>query len=192
MKPALVRVLTALAVATLAAFATWRVARAYVIQARWPLNSATYTYSYYLPQAFQNGTDRGAYRWTKVKRSSWVWIKNATSLNWIHYGNIDGRGGILGQTFRYGNPITNFTITYDRSENWYTGADIPASNQVDLESIAAHEFGHALGLGHTQSTYCTGAHNTWATMCGAYLLGAITPRTLEDDDKNGVSALYPP
>lgn len=202
MKRTTTRILATLVAVTLTAFATQHVIKAYVIKARWSSNSATYVYSFYLPNEFKSGTDRGAYRWTKVKRSSWTWIKDARSPNWIHYGSIDGPGNAVGVTRicgpmsscppRAGEPIAYFWIKYDSSENWYTGTDIPASHQVDLESVATHEFGHALGLGHTQSIYCAGSYSTWATMCPSALLGTAAKRSLEDDDKNGVSALYPP
>ncbi|WP_437284687.1 matrixin family metalloprotease [Sorangium sp. So ce406] len=53
---------------------------------------------------------------------------------------------------------------------------------VDTQSIATHEEGHFLGLGHS------GERN--ATMTAYYVAGSST-RTLEDDDIEGVCALYP-
>ncbi|WP_437274473.1 matrixin family metalloprotease [Sorangium sp. So ce375] len=53
---------------------------------------------------------------------------------------------------------------------------------VDVRSIATHEEGHFLGLGHTNVR--------GATMLGFYP-GGTSARTLEDDDIEGVCALYP-
>ncbi|XYH93011.1 matrixin family metalloprotease [Sorangium sp. So ce1128] len=53
---------------------------------------------------------------------------------------------------------------------------------IDVASIATHEQGHFLGLGHTNVR--------GATMLGFYP-GGTSARTLEDDDVEGVCALYP-
>ncbi|WP_437573295.1 matrixin family metalloprotease [Sorangium sp. So ce887] len=53
---------------------------------------------------------------------------------------------------------------------------------IDLRSIATHEEGHFLGLGHSNVR--------GATMLGTYR-GGTSARTLEDDDIEGVCALYP-
>ncbi|WP_437949323.1 matrixin family metalloprotease [Sorangium sp. So ce296] len=53
---------------------------------------------------------------------------------------------------------------------------------VDVQSIATHEEGHFLGLGHSNVR--------GATMLGTYR-GGTSARTLEGDDIEGVCALYP-
>ncbi|WP_437790495.1 matrixin family metalloprotease [Sorangium sp. So ce693] len=53
---------------------------------------------------------------------------------------------------------------------------------IDVRSIATHEEGHFLGLGHTNVR--------GATMLGFYP-GGTSARTIEDDDIEGVCALYP-
>jgi hypothetical protein len=59
---------------------------------------------------------------------------------------FDGPGGILAHTF-YPFPVNREPIAgdmhFDDDENWKIGAS------VDLFSIALHETGHALGLGHS-------------------------------------------
>lgn len=59
---------------------------------------------------------------------------------------FDGPGGVLAHTF-YPFPINREPIAgdmhFDDDENWKIGAN------VDLFSIALHETGHALGLGHS-------------------------------------------
>ncbi len=59
---------------------------------------------------------------------------------------FDGPGGILAHTF-YPVPINPESLAgdmhLDADENWHTGADI------DVYSVALHEAGHAIGLGHS-------------------------------------------
>src|SRR5450759_158005 len=59
---------------------------------------------------------------------------------------FDGPGGVLAHTY-YPSPVNPEPIAgdlhFDADENWNIGAD------VDLFSVALHEPGHALGLGHS-------------------------------------------
>jgi len=64
---------------------------------------------------------------------------------------FDGQSGALAHTF-YPAPPNSAPIAgdmhFDDAEEWVTGADISAYS-VDLFSVALHEAGHALGLGHS-------------------------------------------
>ncbi len=62
------------------------------------------------------------------------------------------------------------------------GATCAGGSPVDTQSIAAHEQGHFLGLGHTDIQN--------STMVPTYL-GGNTQATIEQDDIDGVCALYP-
>lgn len=55
--------------------------------------------------------------------------------------------------------------------------------QVDFMSIAVHEIGHYLGLDHSDDDA--------ATMFAQYNPGEVGLRTLTDDDRAGLAALYP-
>lgn len=70
-----------------------------------------------------------------------------------------------------------FDMQFDPEWNWTTGS--PAT--VDLQSVALHEFGHALGLNHSS--------DFTAVMYASYASGSLK-RTLTQDDLEGLYAIY--
>jgi len=61
---------------------------------------------------------------------------------------------------------------------------LPQSNEVDLDSLLAHEAGHVLGLGHTLDVF--------ATMVGGYETGTSELASPAADDIAGICEIYPP
>ena len=64
---------------------------------------------------------------------------------------------------------------------WSDGPGAPPAGQIDLQGVACHEFGHALGLGHSSVS--------GATMVGTSTNG-LTYRSIEADDIAGVQCRY--
>lgn len=97
------------------------------------------TWSQYTNVAFQAGTSATAPRT--------VAIKFASGAHGDAYP-FDGPGGILAHTF-YPVPVNADPIAgdmhFDADENWHTGGD------VDIYTVALHEAGHAIGLGHSDN-----------------------------------------
>jgi hypothetical protein len=74
-------------------------------------------------------------------------------------------------------------VFYDGGFTFFAGSS-GCSGGLYIEDVAAHESGHALGLGH--STVST------ATMYPSISRCAMSNRTLDADDLAGVEKLYPP
>jgi hypothetical protein len=97
---------------------------------------------------------------------------------------FDGTGGTLAHAFY--PPPNGFTAAgdthFDEDESWsLTGA--PGGGQpIDLTTVAAHEFGHALGLRHEPDTAIDAIMNPFYT----------GPRVLGQDDIDAIRTLYCP
>src|ERR1017187_9356505 len=91
--------------------------------------------------------------------------------------SLRGAGGGFGHTF-YPAPINGEPIAgdmhFDADESWHAGTN------TDLFSVALHETGHALGLGHSS--------NPVAVMYPYYRMQT----GLTSDDIAGIQALYGP
>lgn len=83
-----------------------------------------------------------------------------------------------------GSTIVDADIVFwDGAFLFFSGSN-GCANGFYIEDIAAHEFGHALGLGHSASAA--------ATMYPSVSSCNTGNRTLDADDIAGVRALYPP
>ena len=94
-------------------------------------------------------------------------------------GWVQQSGNILAVTCSWfsGSSATEFDMQISPGWGWTTGA----SPNVDLQSVVTHEFGHALGLGHSAQSS--------AVMYYAYTTGTLK-RTLTADDVEGETAVY--
>ena len=106
----------------------------------------------------------------------------SSSANDIFGTYIDGPGGKAADATWgcHDGPICE--MRFDTAEAWYfgTGTSVP-SGQIDFRSVAAHEFGHWHGLGH--STFNPDSDNGANTMQQG--VGGVARRTIEQDDING-------
>ncbi|MFT7679527.1 MAG: hypothetical protein ACI8QC_003530 [Planctomycetota bacterium] len=77
----------------------------------------------------------------------------------------------------------NWRIRYYESWTWNDGPNTNINGgHFDLQSVACHEYGHCLGMGHSQFGS--------ATMAPSVASGTVTQRSISNDDRNGIQAKY--
>ena len=169
----------------------------------WATNTVTYNVNANFVDAGVGTADqqiaaiqRGASEWTSAGQVPFQFQYGGTTTqnlvaptdgeNAIFYSETDGGGALATCTWA---AFSNGDLFGFDIEFYSTGGGLdfvwsldPAFNEFDLESVAVHEFGHALGLGH--SAVAT------ATMFPTVTAGSTGNRTLDADDIAGAQALY--
>lgn len=106
------------------------------------------------------------------------------SQNSIVFGDYQ-QDGVIGVTsiwyMRKGKQIVEFDMLLDTDFAW--GDADPT--KMDLQNIATHELGHAVGMGDIYTTTCSAV-----TMYGYSAYGEISKRTLETPDVTGLQSMY--
>ncbi len=104
---------------------------------------------------------------------------------WVE-SNWQEPASLLALTFTYYVDASGKILEDDIIMNGvdYTWTTSDAGVQSDVEGIAAHEIGHAFGLGHSVDTE--------ATMFASASNGETKKRDLAQDDIDGIIYLYPP
>ena len=78
-------------------------------------------------------------------------------------------------------PISNgWRIRFCENIRWSDGPGAPPFNAFDMQGVGTHEFGHALGLGHS----------TFSAVMQPATQNGLSGRDLKPDDIAGIQALY--
>ena len=98
----------------------------------------------------------------------------------IHLAVADNGSGLCG--FVSVGVGGGWQITYCESILWDDGPGDPVSEAIDIQGVATHEYGHALGLGHTS----VGGATMYPSISGT----GVSARSIENDDINGIQFIY--
>ncbi|XP_016062204.1 PREDICTED: neutrophil collagenase isoform X1 [Miniopterus natalensis] len=157
---------------------------------RWQHKNLTYRIISYTPQlsktdveaaiqkAFQVWSDPSPLSFTMVSQG-----KADIEISFVqraHGDNspFDGPNGILAHAFQPGQGIGG-DAHFDAEETW-----TKTSENYNLFLVAAHEFGHSLGLSHSS--------DPGALMYPNYAFNEPNTYSLPQDDINGIQAIYGP
>ncbi|XP_053312476.1 matrix metalloproteinase-18-like [Spea bombifrons] len=154
----------------------------------WRKKDLTYRILNYTPDMSKNDVDsaiRRAFKvWSDVTPLTFTRIYDGASDIEISFAAqvhndfypFDGPHGTLAHAFAPGNAIGG-DAHFDEDETW-----TPGSNGYNLFLVAAHEFGHSLGLSHS--------NNPDALMYPTYHYTDPSEYQLPEDDVNGIQSLY--
>jgi hypothetical protein len=114
-------------------------------------------------------------------------LSDRDGVNAVFWSSADGGQALAATIFSGDNGVATafdiiFFATSDGVDNVWSGPGEPVAGTYDIQGVAVHEFGHALGLAHTT------VHQ--ATMFASVSGRGLPLRTLHADDAAGVEFLY--
>ncbi|XP_066475641.1 macrophage metalloelastase-like [Tiliqua scincoides] len=154
---------------------------------RWRKNLLTYRINNYTPDMSKDKVDRAIEKalqvWSDVTPLQFRKTTGPADIEILFasgahgdYAAFDGRGGTLAHAFPPGSDIGG-DAHFDEDETWSE-----TNREINLFLVAAHEFGHSLGLGHSNVR--------GALMYPTYSYENPRNFYLPKDDRQGIQRLY--
>ncbi|XP_034779923.1 collagenase 3-like [Acipenser ruthenus] len=155
---------------------------------KWKTTNVTFRIVNYTPDVKASEVDRAIHNalrvWSDVTPLVFRKLHEGTADIMIAFGSkehgdfnpFDGPNGLLAHAYPPGNGLGGDTH-FDEDETWSTD-----SSGYNLFIVAAHEFGHALGLSHSE--------DPGSLMYPVYSFSKGFP--LSEDDVHGIQSLYGP
>ena len=116
-------------------------------------------------------------------------LTNSNPKITVRWENIDGTGSILAQTTTYYNTasktIVKADIVFDSGDKWSVNSNFGCGgggSSFDVQNVATHELGHAIGLGHVTDNLLT--------MYKYASPGETLKSSLGRGDQRGIDRLY--
>ena len=112
-----------------------------------------------------------------------LWAGNATAVGGTDDNIVSATSGCASGVLAFTElPSSNgWRIRFCEENTWDDGPGA-VSPRWDIQGVQAHEYGHALGLGHS----AVGG----ATMFPSGVAGSTSERSINSDDKAGIQAIY--
>lgn len=131
-------------------------------------------------QAFQLWSDYGSINFTEVLNGGDIQIGFAVRDHGDGFP-FDGTNGVLAHAFFPPPNGGGFSgqVHFDDDELWTDLPQLFGTQPIDLVTVAAHEIGHALGLGHS---------NVQCALMNPFYNGSH--RYLSQDDIDGIQSIY--
>ncbi|XP_033747757.1 matrix metalloproteinase-19-like [Pecten maximus] len=161
----------------------------YAVGTKWDKDTLTYSFVGFTSQ-LQRGQQRRAIanalaKWSAQANINFREVSGNNADILISYGRgnhgdnypFDRQGGTLAHAFFPGSGAISGDTHFDDSERWTLGT----SEGTNLEIVAAHEFGHALGIGHS---------NAPGALMAPYYAGYDPNYGLGTDDIQAIQSIY--
>ncbi len=151
---------------------------------KWSTPATTYSLAATLPAAWAPGVLAAAQSWN-TGGSRFAFSLNASSPHSVLFGDLGATGPLASTRVEYyqsSQQLVKFTLTFNSRYTWTITGE---AGKFDVQAIATHELGHALGLNHPADTTCNNE-----TMWASAAAGETKKRSLEAGDKAGVVSLY--
>lgn len=149
------------------------------------------------PSDFQAAGEAAAETW--ASHADIDLVKDGADIT-VEFGSVDGPGSAVAVAFLagHGNEIDNADIRLDVVHDWKLfdiQDDCPGVHDAeafDVQGVLAHEFGHALGLGHEPDDFEEEEKtDPLLTMYPFTTKGWTAERSLAKGDIGGIENVYP-